>query len=222
MCFSATGSFVVSTILVGTGMASIATNRAPTARMLALVPMLFAAQQITEGLVWLTIDRPGVLQSVSVHVFLGFALVVWPAWLPLSLFRMERDRARRRWIAPLLGVGLAVSVIHTAALLRWPPSAEVAGHSIHYDYGLGGGPWVQTAYLLVYIVPTVGPFFVSSVPMARIIGGVLLASLAATRIIQQGTLTSVWCFFAAVVSALIVVALHREHITAEAPLRAAT
>lgn len=59
--------------------------------MLAAVPLMFAAQQVTEGIVWLTIgdqsERPENLAAVA--VFLVFALVVWPLWVPLSLLKAE-------------------------------------------------------------------------------------------------------------------------------------
>ena len=45
--------------------------------MLALVPLLFAAQQVAEGVVWMTIHDPGEarLQGLAVAFFLSFALV---------------------------------------------------------------------------------------------------------------------------------------------------
>src|SRR5690349_19747782 len=98
MCFSATGSFALSGILIGIGTAAVARSASPAHRMLAAAPLLFGAQQAAEGVVWLTIGVPSaiVLQRLGVDVFLGFALVVWPLWVPLSLRRLERDDGRRR------------------------------------------------------------------------------------------------------------------------------
>ena len=55
--------------------------------MFASIPLVFAAQQATEGVVWLTIDGSAhaTVHRLAVFAFLGLALVVWPIWLPLSL-----------------------------------------------------------------------------------------------------------------------------------------
>ena len=78
MCFSATGSFGVAAVLAGIGAVSMAREKAPSHRMLALVPMLFAAQQAAEGAVWITFDHPSLrwLHMLAIVVFLAFALVV--------------------------------------------------------------------------------------------------------------------------------------------------
>jgi hypothetical protein len=219
MCFSATGSFAVSAVLTGVGAGSMAKGHDRASRMLALMPLLFAAQQAAEGLVWLTVaakpDSP--LQVAAVNVFLGFALVVWPTWLPVSLFRIEKAPGRRRLLASFVGVGVAVSALGGSLLVYWRPQAYEAGHSIHYDYGVSGGPWSQAAYLLLYILPTVVPFFLSTLGLARAMGSVLLVGLAAALVIKQGALTSAWCFFAAIISVLIVIALHRAPGTSARP-----
>jgi hypothetical protein len=65
-------------------------------------------------------------------------------------------------------------------------------------------------YLLAYAAPTVVPFFVSRVSLARMIGSMLVVSLFASAAVQRDTLTSVWCFFAAILSGLMLVAVARE------------
>jgi hypothetical protein len=207
VCFSATGSFATAGVLAAIGAVSL--SRAPTTplRSYAVVPVFFAAQQAAEGVVWLTMDHGGYagLHRAAVNTFLAFALVVWPSWLPWSLGSLERDAARRRILKALSWWGAIVSIGASAMLLLRPATARVVGHSISYDYTES-----HAIYVIGYIVPTVVPFFVSRVSLARTIGVMLVVSLAATLVAQRGALTSVWCFFGAILSGLILVSVTRE------------
>jgi hypothetical protein len=110
MCFSATGSFTLSAILTGAGAASLAVNRSAPHRMFAGIPLLFAAQQAAEGMVWSTMNslQHALLDSRST-CFWGVALVAWPIWVPTSLGRIERDPSR--------------SMIATAVIQQQTPAA---------------------------------------------------------------------------------------------------
>jgi hypothetical protein len=213
MCFSATGSFAVAGVIAGIGAVALNQDKPPSHKMLAAVPLLFAAQQVTEGVVWMTIGHPahGSLQEIAVALFLGFALVGWPIWVPISLFVSERNPRRRRALAVLSWIGVAVGVYAAVLLIRGRPTAHVAGHSIAYSYGERGPALVLALYLPGYVLPTVVPFFVSSISRAKLMGTVLVLSLLATFMIERQALTSVWCFFAAILSGLIVLSISRDH-----------
>jgi hypothetical protein len=219
MCFSAAGSFGVAGVLVGIGAYSVAQEKHPSHRMLAAVPLLFAAQQVAEGIVWQTIDHPDQhwLHVLAVAVFLTFALVVWPTWVPLSLLLGERDRRRRRILTVLACVGFGVAIYAGILLIRGAPTAYVAGHSIAYSYRDTGPALVLALYLPMYVVPSVLPFFMSTLSRSKIMGTVLVLALMATFVIRRETLTSVWCFFAAILSAFIVLGIGDHHrLTAKA------
>ena len=211
MCFSATGSFALSGVLTLLGAASMARNSSKPHRMFAAIPLLFAAQQAAEGTVWLTIAGDHrTLNRVAVSVFLTIALVVWPTWLPFALRRIECSATRRRTLAALLVAGGVVAVCAVLLMVSFPPFARIAGHSISYDYAGTGDAPKHLLLLLAYVVPTVAPFFASSLHMARLLGSVLAASLLVSVLVKRDALTSVWCFFAAVLSGLILLALARE------------
>lgn len=206
MCFSAVGSFALSGVLAGTGTAAIALNKSLAQRLFAAIPLVFAAQQAAEGVVWLTIADPAnaTLQRLSVAAFLGIAVVIWPTWCPLSLCLAERNPVRRRILTLMSWLGVIVSLCALVLLLRWHPVANVAGHSIQYvheDSPLGHYT------VLVYGVVALLPFFVSTTTLARTIGATFVVSLAVTMVIYREALTSVWCFFAAILSGLILVAV---------------
>ncbi len=212
MCFSAAASFGLSGVLAGVGTASIARSTSRAMRVLASTPLIFGVQQAAEGTVWLTLGPTAhaSLHRLSVALFLGIALVVWPLWAPISLRLIEQSDTRRRVLTGLCGLGFVVSAVAVTLLARWQPIATVAGHSVSYEYAATGLPLPQFVFLLVYASPAVGPFFVSSMRMAPTIGGTLVLSLVVAILIQREALTSVWCFFAAFVSVLILVAVSRR------------
>ena len=176
------------------------------------MPLLFAAQQAAEGVVWLTIGDPASvgLHQLGVSAFLGFAFVVWPAYAPAALYAAERDPDRRRILRMIALWGALVAAATALLLTRWHPVASVVGHSIRYSNIGGENSLLNGILLLVYVVPTVTPFLVSSTTMARALGGAFVVSLIVTLMVERHALTSVWCFFAALLSSLILVAVVRE------------
>ena len=212
MCFSAAGSFTISALLTGIGAVSMGRGGVKPGRMFAAIPLIFAAQQAAEGLVWLTIDdaRHAVLHRVAVNAFLGVAFVVWPTWLPCSLLLLERNSERRRSLTLLFWFGSLAAMYASLLLLVWPPSARVAGHCLAYDHPMIHDEARLLLHLCGYVVASVVPFFVSTAALARTLGGTLIVSLAAAFLVQRDALTSVWCFFAAVLSILVLVAVGRQ------------
>lgn len=214
MCFSATASFTVSAVLTAVGAVALAGSDRRTTHLLAAIPLLFAAQQAAEGVVWLTLadDHERLLHAVGTDVFLGFALAAWPTWFPLACLVGETRPARRRLLRLLVWLGLFVSTIGAGTIVFFGPRAVVHAHNIHYDFGMPVGP-LHFAYLVVYALPIVAPFLVSTVPLAPVVGLALLVGLVTTVVVKLTALTSVWCFFAAISSALLALGLRRARRT---------
>jgi hypothetical protein len=212
MCFSATASFAAAGVLAGIGMVSVKHNTSRRHQMLALIPFFFSVQQAAEGIVWLTLNRPDqtFLLSVGINSFVGFALVVWPLWLPISLLLIEKNFRRRRLIKAAVGIGVAVSTCGALVLVFLPLTAKISEHSITYDYPRIGGRVVQLIYFGLYLIPAVIPTFLSTMKLARWIGSVLVVALITTIAIKVDALTSVWCFFSTALSCLIVLSAYRR------------
>jgi hypothetical protein len=213
VCFSAAGSFAASGVLSVIGVISLARNSSKPRRMFAAIPLLFAAQQAAEGIVWLTIGDAGhaTLHRIAVNAFLGVAFVVWTTWLPFSLRLLEsRYATRRRFLTGLFWFGALVAAYAAVLLTLWPPTARVAGHCMTYDHPKIHEAGTVFVYLCGYVIPSVVPFFVSTAALARTIGATLIISLLAAAIVERDALTSVWCFFAAILSCLILVAVTRK------------
>jgi hypothetical protein len=147
---------------------------------------------------------------VAVDAFLGIALVVWPVWCPLALQRAERNAARRRILTALIWFGAAVATAAAFLLSRSQPVAVVVEHSIRYDRAGSSTAIRDSLVLLAYALSTIVPFLVSTTQLARTVGLSIVLSLTVTALIERNAFTSVWCFFAAMLSVLILVAVRRE------------
>ena len=212
MCFSASASFALSGVLLGVGVKSLTQSPSRRHVMFASIPLVFAAQQATEGVVWRTIDggAHATVHRLAVVAFLGFALIVWPMWVPFSLQLIERSPARQKVLTRLVWFGVAAAVAAVVLLTRSQPVAVVAGHSIRYNRAGNATGWLKALVLLAYVAPMILPLFVSTAPLARAIGVALAMSLVLTALVERTALTSVWCFFAAILSGLILVAITRS------------
>jgi hypothetical protein len=129
----------------------------------------------------------------------------------MSLRLAETDLRRRRALSVLSGVGLCVALGAGATLIHGHPTAHVEGHRMAYSYTEIFARRVTSLYLPLYIIPAVIPFFVSTLQQAKLLGSCLVIALVATFFIERSTLTSVWCFFGALISGMIVLAIAAEH-----------
>lgn len=209
MCFSATASFTSAAILTTVGAVTttqLTTNRSQ--KMYAAIPLLFGLQQAAEGIVWTSMGKDSPfwlgLQSMGVMLFLGFALVVWPTWVPWSVLNMESEQ-KRRTILKIMGlIGLGVSATTLWFLYTAQPVPHVVGQCMAYSLN-GVSPNIPPnldAFLYMATVPF--PFFVSTDRDVKITGALIMVGLFISHMINKEASASVWCFFAAIASGYIV------------------
>jgi len=200
MCFSAEASFASGVVLSTIGVASLKTVGRPEQRLFAFIPLLFALQQFSEGVVWATLKSGGYerLQNAAAHLFLVAALVVWPVVVPLAIRYMEETRKRKIVLSGLLTAGIAVSLFYAFCLVYYQVTPRI--NSFHIQY-VDNFPvqLVQVAFLF-YVASCVAPLFVSSVRHMWLFGVLIAASAAVSSLFYSQYLTSVWCFFAALIS----------------------
>jgi hypothetical protein len=203
MCFSATASFAGGVIISSIGVAAIRKNTEPSQRLFAAIPMMFGLQQICEGFVWYALQSPGhdMLLEAAAYIFLILALVGWPTFLPLSVLLMERSEQRRRALYVSLATGTAVSIYFAISMLIFKMTAQISSYHILYtvDYPR------QFADLgaIAYIIATIPPLFVSSKRGMGLFGIIIVLSYCVTRFFYAEYLISVYCFFAALASVVI-------------------
>jgi hypothetical protein len=211
MCFSATGSFGVGAVIAAVGVVAVARDKPRTHRLVAAVPLLFAAQQAAEGTVWLTMGEPAsVVHRVAVVAFLAVAVVIWPIWMPLALLSAESQPGRRRGLRALTALGVGVAIYAAIVLGMRMPTARIHGHSLAYSYAEPKNPIVLALHVPLYVLATVVPFFVSSLHKAKWMGALLAVGLVVTYVLEHDAMTSTWCFFAAILSGVVVMSLAAE------------
>lgn len=208
MCFSAGASFGAGVVLSVVGVASIRKAQAPSQTIFAGIPLLFAAQQVTEGSLWLALTDPAYasLQQVTTYTFLFFAQVVWPLWVPFSILKLEPKNRQRVMEKVLVGVGAVVSLYLGYCLMSYHVEAKVVGHHISYEQDYPAP--LSLFGNLLYGIATVVPLFFSRVRHMWILGITILISYAITAILYTDYVISVWCFFAAIISIAIYVIVY--------------
>jgi len=203
MCFSATASFAAAGVTSIAGGAAL--HRARRSQLLlAAIPLLFAIHQFAEGLLWLGLTQPqhAAWQRPAMLTFLFFGEVVWPVWVPLAILAVEDDPARQQVLRALLLLGVVLALSRAYGLIAYPVSAAIAGQHIQYRLDAPFTP--RRIADVCYAIVTVVPPLVSSIRLVRWLGVLLLASLVFSKLLFYETFISTWCFFAALISALVV------------------
>jgi hypothetical protein len=203
MCFSAGASFAGGAVITAIGMMTVSRNIDPSRRMFAAIPLIFGVQQISEGFVWVALQSSGndLILSIASYIFLFAAVVLWPFYLPLSVMLMEKEKNLRRLLMPFLVVGIVVSLYYVTRLLVNEIEPRIFSHHIKYT-----GNFPQQRALIVfagYAAATLIPLFISSGSKMWLLGLLMATSCLITGIFFKEYLTSVWCFFAALISIVI-------------------
>jgi hypothetical protein len=201
MCFSATASFTAGSALSATGGLTLRRSEGRYELPLALVPLLFGIQQLTEGALWLSLrnDLP-LLRSWATYIFSMFSHVVWPIFVPFAILLVEHDRRRRKAIGVFQVLGLGVGLYLLYFIIRYPVTASVEGRSIFYD----SPHFFIMGALVIYLLATCASGLFSSHQCINAFGVLAFVLAIAAYQVSVQTFVSVWCFFAAVLSLLIV------------------
>jgi hypothetical protein len=202
MCFSATASFTAGTALSAVGGLTITRSRGKTELPLALVPLLFGIQQISEGFLWLSINNSlAGLQTWTTYIFSMFSHVLWPIFVPFAIVLVEPSERRRRALRVFLAMGAGVGLYLLYFILRYPVAARVEGRSIFYD----SPHFFIMGALVIYLLATCVSGLFSSHRCVNTFGVLAFVLAIAAYQVSVKTFVSVWCFFAAVLSLFIVI-----------------
>ncbi|MBA3953956.1 hypothetical protein H0X48_01355 [Candidatus Dependentiae bacterium] len=203
MCFSVQASFAAALLLSTLGYTALRRVRSSRYYPFACVPMFFALQQYAEGALWLNHDY-GILHELvklAVYAFLGIAFGGWPILMPFALYLIEKDISRRIVLSLLLLWGIAFAAYSLWALSTYGAEAVIQEHHIYYSFI---APQSNSFNMFLYWIPVVGSFFVSSKRFMPLFGLIVSIALAVSYYMWYTYLTSVWCFFAALLSACVV------------------
>lgn len=214
MCFSATASYTAGTVLLAIGTVTARRARSKAELPYALIPALFGLQQLIEGALWLTfpIEAP-LLNTVLTHIYSLFSHVLWPVYVPLAVLLLEATPWRRKVLAAIAAAGAAVGGYLLYYLIRLPIVAQVTEAHIAYV----SPHFYAVAAMGLYLLGTCISSLFSSHRSVRWFGGTSFVSFVVAYAFYAAWFISVWCFFAAVLS--VIVLLHfpaqREHIRSQ-------
>jgi hypothetical protein len=207
MCFSATASFAAAGLTGIAGATALRSAGRSSLRWVGAIPVLFAVHQFAEGMLWLALSEEVATAWTrpAMFTYLTVARVVWPTWVPLAIRALESEPRRRRRLSALLVLGAIVSLAEAYALTVYPVGASIDGR--HVEYRIDTPPLLRWPMDLAYVLTTVLPPFVSSNRTVRLAGAALLVALVVSKVVWFRYFASVWCFFAALISVGLVLAL---------------
>jgi hypothetical protein len=211
MCFSATASFAAGAGLLGMGTLTLRSAQATHDRRdlpLGAVPLLFALQQLIEGVVWLTLstDAP-LLNSVMTYAYSIFSHVLWPVYVPLAVWLVEPPGHRRHLLLGFALGGAAVSAYLLYILLVYPVVSRATGQHIEYV----SPHFFAAATMTLYLLSTTASPLLSSHRWVKAFGALALVAFGAAYYFYAQWFISVWCLFAALLSAVIYLHFSLRH-----------
>lgn len=201
MCFSATASFVTAGATGAIGIVCLIRAAGPRDLPLAAIPLVFAAQQAVEGLLWITLPHaPGPSATTGLTVlFLLIAEVFWPVFVPLAALLVETDGRRRRLLALCLGIGTGVAAWLLSVIATRPHAAVLRdGHVI---YSTEFEPSAVLA--LGYLTATGLSLLLSSRRAVVLLGVLVTVGSVVAYFAYWDAFVSVWCYFAAACSMVL-------------------
>ena len=219
MCFSATASFGASAVMGAIGIIAVAKAKTNPQRLFATIPLIFAVQQLTEGLLWLSLKNADMAswQPILTYIYLVFAMAVWPLWVPLTIRLLEKDARSKKIMNVLVGIGAFVAICVVLVLSLFPvrvmtpiclscpfSSTSSLNQHLHYRFTFPLIPkGLIGTFTVLYIMATIISPFISTIKKMKWLGFVFLASYLFAVILYNGFVVSVWCFFAALLSFVV-------------------
>jgi hypothetical protein len=199
ICFSATASFGAGVALLAIGAITVRRIREWREAPYAAIPLIFGLQQLIEGSLWLSLPAQMTTADMLTIIYLLFSNVLWPIYLPVAIWLLEPSSRRRQTIAWTVLGGGAVGVFFLTAIIANPVASAIKG--LHIDYDI---PHDHDAVAVtIYAAATCLAPLLSTHRMVRLFGVVLTISMVVAAVIYLTWFASIWCFFAALVSAIV-------------------
>ena len=194
MCFSAPASFIASGGLVLLGGASLSVAKKED-KILAIIPFVFGIQQFIEGVQWLYLNS-GSSSLIAGYSFLFFALIFWPFYVPFSVFLLDKKEQKSMLFFVFLGIIVSLFFL----LILFTEKLTINKFNACVSYNFYFPFWKSIIFL--YTLSVVGPLFLSKIKIFRWYGVVVFILGLISSFFFVEVFTSVWCFFAAIVSSM--------------------
>lgn len=203
MCFSPAASFGASATLLVIGAISLKYSSTRPQQILSSVPLMLSIQQFCEGILWLSLGRPEYAEweKPANYVFLLFAQIIWPFYIPLAIMLLEKQALRRKILSWLFLIGIVQALYLAYGITLYNVKASIEGSHIRYNLDFpGANQWFSG---VLYIIATGIAPFVSGIKRMRLMGIIILFSYLYSRILFEYYVISVWCYFAALISFVV-------------------
>jgi len=216
MCFSAEADLAAGVVVGVVAVDALRHVRTPAQLPLAALPAVFSVHHLTEVLVWWSLqgDVSPAVGERAAWFYLLVAFGVLPVLVPVAVRAVEPPPGRRALLGVLAVAGVAVAVVLMAATMDGI-GTRVDGHHIVYNAGVAH----DTAVTTTYVVATCGAMLLSSHVTIRWYGVVNLVVVGLLAWLQQNSVVSLWCVWAAITSVLVAVELRRDRDLVRPPAR---
>lgn len=200
MCLSPEVDVLAGLFVGAVGIVAVRQVREPAEWPLAVLPLVLAAHQLIESLVWWRLlgrlpDRVG---DGAEWAYLAIAFGIVPALVPIAVVLLEP--VRRWWGVVLVAIGAGVAVLLMFGMLRGSVGAIIEGHHIAYRADL----WRGDELTVLYVVATCGSLLASAHRHIRWYGAINIVFVGVIAWVSESGLISLWCLWAAITSVAIV------------------
>lgn len=216
MCFSVEADLITGIVVTAIGVSALRNVYDDRQRAMAALPVVFGVHQLIEVIVWWGLDGtvgPAIAEAAQwLYLTIAFGLIPWA--IPLAVRRLEPDSTRRRWMAPLIGLGTVVAVALMVPTLVGPITVTNMGNHLAYSVPLVWGGELTA----LYVIATCGALVLSSDPIVAVFGMLNLVAVTTLAILLVTGVISLWCVWAAVSSVAVAIHLRRgRHVDARTP-----
>ena len=207
MCFSAEASFIAGSLLSLGGLSGIVrVVRKKALRLLpyALIPMIFALHQFTEGGLWIALKahHQEWVETLS-WIFVLIAYCLWPLLVPISITIMEPQKIRKKILIGFSVVGVIASLSFLYSILSYDKPISGYIHHRNIEYTFRYSPIYLLNMLYGASVNLSG--LASSFRSVQAFAAGLTGSYVIAYQIWRRTYESVWCYFGAVLSMIVLI-----------------
>lgn len=208
MCFSAQADLVGGVVLGAIGVDTLRhVGQRREYLPLAALPLMFAGHQLVEAFVWWGLQGhlSDTVANTATWLYLLFAFVLLPVYVPVAVLVAEPRGPRRTLIRWSIVVGGIVSALLLAAMASGTVTASLDDWQVRYGTGIDAAVPIVGAY----IVATCGSLLLSTNRILVRFGLVNLVAVVVIAIFVVEGFASLWCAWAAVASGAVALHLRR-------------
>ncbi len=207
MRFSLTADLIVGAVLLPVAVLALREVKHWRELPFALLPAVFAVHQFIEPAIWAGLDGDisvGATQF-AIRAYLFIALPLLPTLFPLSVLLLEPRGVRLR-VAPFVALGAVVSAYLAVVVLARPVVVIEHPHALQYQTAVEN----QYVWTVLYVLAVIGPALMSGYTSIVAFGALNLLGLTVVAVFYVQAFASLWCIYAAAISALVLLHMVRR------------